>query len=188
MRGGERRTNYKLQDLRRRMRAAGWGKTTAKQKGRRRRKKKKRLQRGRDGAESPLRPSPSESRGPHHVPERLLQRCDFLKGYSDHFCFFLLSALLLSLCGGVEESALWRWWCWLTREAWLALGLCSEAMKKGRKRHAPLFQIRISCLCCVSHLMSNLLLFLCGSSDLGSHSWETGENGAIAEASDHANE
>lgn len=91
MRGGERRTNYKLQDLRRRMRAAGWGKTTAKQKGRRRRKKRKRLQRGRDGAESPLRPSPSESRGPRHVPERLLQRCDFLKGYSDHFCLFFSS-------------------------------------------------------------------------------------------------
>lgn len=146
MRGGERRTNYKLQDLRQRMRAAGWGKTTAKQKGRRRRKKKrKRLQRGRDGAESPLRPSPSESRGPHHVPERLLQRCDFLKGYSDHFCLFFSSLCtpLVTLRRGRGIR--------FVKMMMLAdqRGLCSEAMKKGRKRHAPLFQIRISCLCCV---------------------------------------
>lgn len=80
MRGGERRTNYKLQDLRRRMRAAGWGKTTAKQKGRRRRKKRKRLQRGRDGAESPLRPSPSESRGATSCAREAPAKMRFLKG------------------------------------------------------------------------------------------------------------
>lgn len=79
MRGGERRTNYK-QDLRRRMRAAGWGKTTAKQKGRRRRKKRKRLQRGRDGAESPLRPSPSESRGATSCAWEAPAKMWFLKG------------------------------------------------------------------------------------------------------------
>lgn len=34
---------------------------------------------------------PQSPGGPRHVPERLLQRCDFLKGYSDHFRLFFSS-------------------------------------------------------------------------------------------------